>query len=224
MSPRAQNSLNTDKEVLNRFIPRARVLLGNAHALKCDRVVLMKKMASSEDEIFLAASLEYERNSTEYDTDDDILVAASQQYESQFAEQLKKEEVVKDSTQPQRFACPVSEEELLEKIGNAVPATTRKSTNWAVTVWDDWAAHRQSTGAGIPPSLDVINNEELNHWLSRFVVEVRTQKGDDYNSGSLYGLCAGVQRHVREKRSICEGEPVDILQGSQICIFSKHFR
>ena len=50
-----------------------RVLLGNAHALKCDRVVLMKKMVLSEDEIFLAASLEYECNSTEYDTDDDIL-------------------------------------------------------------------------------------------------------------------------------------------------------
>ena len=42
-------------------------------------MVLMKKMALSEDEIFLAASLEYEYNSTKHDTDDDILLAASQQ-------------------------------------------------------------------------------------------------------------------------------------------------
>ena len=81
--------------------------------------------------------------------------------------------------------------------------------------------HRQSTSSEAPPSsLDVINNEELNRWLARFVVEVRTQKGEQYNGGSLYGLCAGIQRYIREKRVESNRESVDIYKDPKLA----HFR
>ena len=42
----------------------------------------------------------------------------------------------------------------------------------------------------------------LNYWLSRFVVEVRNKQGNEYQGGTLYSLCAGVQRQVRAGRRI----------------------
>ena len=77
----------TDKEVLNRFIPRARVVrMLNTF----DRVVSLKKMASSRDQSrdsdkFMAASMQHERDTIECDftdDDDEIMLAASQQYEA----------------------------------------------------------------------------------------------------------------------------------------------
>ena len=73
----------TDKEVLNRFIPRARVV---RMLNKFDCVVSLKKMASSRDsDKFMAASMQHERDTIECDftdDDDEIMLAASQQYEA----------------------------------------------------------------------------------------------------------------------------------------------
>ena len=80
------------------------------------------------------------------------------------------------TSQPQRFGPAVTEEELLKKIHDAIPKTTRCTTDWAVTLWKEWIRHRQSTSSDVCPSLDIISNEELNRWLARFAVEVHTQK------------------------------------------------
>ena len=95
---------------------------------------------------------------------------------------------------PKRFASPVTEDDLLKKVKDAVPSNTRKTTEWCVNTWQEWANWRESSGVGVPPQLDAgISNKELSFWLPCFVVEVCTQKGNFYNGGSLYGLCAGVQ-------------------------------
>ena len=44
-----------------------------------------------------------------------------------------------------RFAPPVSDEEVKVAQASAVPANTKKSTNWAVNVWKDWRESRSKT-------------------------------------------------------------------------------
>jgi hypothetical protein len=122
-------------------------------------------MASSEsedDQIFVEASQKFE---TEY----------AEQYVAEYAEQYVKDrrkyehmdeddfgidkllqsqpqpqrfgpdKLLQSQPQPQRFGPAVTEEELLKKIHNAVPKTTRRSTEWAVNLWEEWLMHRQST-------------------------------------------------------------------------------
>ena len=51
-----------------------------------------------------------------------------------------------------------------------------------------------------PDILNITDNEELNYWLSKLVVEVRKKKDPDtvYPPDTLYQLCCGLQRHMRD--------------------------
>ena len=111
-----------------------------------------------------------------------------------------------------RFTAPVTEADIVEKIHGSIPKATRKSTGWAVHTWEVWAENRQKTSAEFPPKLSVITDKQLNYWLSRFVLEVRSKKGEQYQGGTLYSLCAGLQRHIRsQRRSLAvEGQVCDV--------------
>ena len=121
------------------------------------------------------------------DTDDEIFIAASQEYEAicNPPDDCKDEEQFKDVVEDgfedsdkryidlpsKRFASPVTEEELLKKIKDAVPYNTRKTTEWCVKAWQDWAKWRESSNADVPPQIDAgISNKEFSFWLPRFVV------------------------------------------------------
>ena len=41
---------------------------------------------------------------------------------------------------------------------------------------------------------------ELNYWLSKFVLETRKADGDNYPPDTLYVICSGLQRFIRETR------------------------
>ena len=84
---------------------------------------------------------------------------------------------------------------------HAVPATTKKSTSWAVTVWTEWSKGRQehfrNDPMELPPHLMVCRKQELDHWLSRFVIEARRKDGKPHPPNTLYQLCCGIMRYVR---------------------------
>lgn len=80
------------------------------------------------------------------------------------------------------------------------------------------------TESSLVPQLDGIDNEQLNHWLCRFVMEVRSQSGTCYNTGTLYGICSGLQRFFREKRDLSgHKEELDIYKGHQFSLFRSSF-
>ena len=151
----------------------------------------------SSDEEYLAALREYEVEQMEkYGGETTPL---SEETVKGQAESENKSE----STLSSRFGPLVSEEDILKKIHGAIPKSTKNSTKWAVNVWNEWVANRKSQVAlpcDIPPSLVNITNVHLSHWMCRMVMEVRNQKGEEYSCVSLYGLCAGIQRFVREDR------------------------
>ena len=89
----------------------------------------------------------------------------------------------------------------------AIPKNTRKITSWARTVWIDWTEYRQSIAnvdaddSELPSFLiNQMTKTELNDWLSHFVVEVGRRDGELYPPNTLYQICCGLQRAIRETK------------------------
>ena len=52
----------------------------------------------------------------------------------------------------------------------------------------------------MPTDIRATSVSELNYWMGKFVMEVRKKSpaGEDYPPNTLYILCCGVQRFLRE--------------------------
>ena len=102
-----------------------------------------------------------------------------------------------------RFATRVSDSELEVAKKSAIPKNTDKSTNWAVRIWKEWSASRQQTCPSHtewPTHLLITQPKELNYWLSKFVLEARKTSGVCYPPDTLYSICSGLQRYIRQDR------------------------
>ena len=118
------------------------------------------------------------------------------------------------------FLAPVTKKDLLDKISGTVPMGTRSATAcMAATVWHDWSEGRQSAGADAPPPLEGIDNEQLGYCLPRFVIEARNRKGGAYIPSSLYSLCTGIQRFVRNESVKIGGPTLDIYKDPGFVLF-----
>ena len=75
-----------------------------------------------------------------------------------------------EPTPSSRFAKPFSDEEIQNLRKRAIPAKTQKSTSFAVNVWKEWSACRRKMNlSDWPAHLLIMNDWELDRWLSRFV-------------------------------------------------------
>ena len=55
----------------------------------------------------------------------------------------------------------------------AIPTNTQKSTSFAVSEWKEWSVHRKKMNpSDWPAHLLILNDWELNRWLSQFVLEI----------------------------------------------------
>ena len=107
------------------------------------------------------------------------------------------------SSQPNRFSTFVSDQELQEAKKCAVPKNTDKCTNWALNIWKEWSTHRQkqfSSHSQWPTHLMITQPIELDYWLSKFMLEARKANGDCYTPDTLYSICSGLLRYIRENR------------------------
>ena len=68
-----------------------------------------------------------------------------------------------------------------------------------MNVWKEWVSYRKAKNPqDFPSYLLTMQPEELNKWLSCFVLEARRKDGNVYPPNSLHQLCCGVLRHIRE--------------------------
>ena len=99
-----------------------------------------------------------------------------------------------------RFAQLKTDNAIEQAIASSVPKNTKKSTDWAVDIRKVWSAHRRFTCSSFtewPVHLFIAQPQELNHWLSRFVLE---SSSEPYTPDTLYNICAGLLRYIRERR------------------------
>ncbi|XP_061188736.1 zinc finger MYM-type protein 3-like [Saccostrea echinata] len=97
-----------------------------------------------------------------------------------------------------RYGHFVNDSDLKELFNSTESKNTRKNTNWSVTTFNDWRSARNLTTGDQIPDILSFSAEELNFWLSRFVVETRRKDGKAYPPKTLYMLCTGLLRHLRE--------------------------
>ena len=77
--------------------------------------------------------------------------------------------------------CIIAYQELWYVCNNITPTNTKRSTNWALGVFNGWRVARISEYGSCPPSLlEKPIVDELNKWILRFVNEVRRQDGEYY--------------------------------------------
>ena len=77
-----------------------------------------------------------------------------------------------------------------------VLSNTRKSTSWAVRVFQSWREQRNKHVTEQCPEklLEKPTVELLNYWLSRFVVEVCCEDEKPYPPASINNILAGLYR------------------------------
>ena len=91
-------------------------------------------------------------------------------------------------------------EEIKSMSTPAQPKTTVYSTNWALKNFEDWKKNRNLCHPDdqVPKDLMENGNEvEICKWLSLYIIETRSCKGEPYPPKSLYQLLSGLLRHFR---------------------------
>ncbi|CAC5371590.1 unnamed protein product [Mytilus coruscus] len=87
-------------------------------------------------------------------------------------------------------------------IGILVKSTesknTRKNTNWSISSFNDWRSARIASTSCAIPELTRFTVGDINQWMTRFVIETIRQDGKPYPPKTLYMLCVGILRHLRE--------------------------
>ena len=106
-----------------------------------------------------------------------------------------------------RFAKPLSETQTTKLENGPVEPNTEKSKVWALRTFTDWCNKRNKPSATrdkCPQDLlEKPEAEELNFWLSCFVVEARCKDGEPYPACMLCLLLAGLLQYGRFKSKLC---------------------
>lgn len=96
----------------------------------------------------------------------------------------------------------VSTQEIENAVANAVPENTRRSTTFALRVYDDWVAARN---AAFPSNqypeirnLPEESVERFNKILSHFIFEIRRRDGQEYPPNTIHGIMCGILRFLRD--------------------------
>ena len=88
-----------------------------------------------------------------------------------------------------------------------------------MNIWKEWSQHRRQTCSSItewPVHLFIAQPQELDHWLSKFVLETRKTNGEPYPPDTIYGICSGLLRYIRERRS-----EINIFKDAQFAGFRR---
>ncbi len=130
---------------------------------------------------------------------DELLLQASQMVELEL-NLVKPQDLPTLRREEARFARPKTDAEVLQMRATAVPDKTRQDTAYCVQVWDAWSASRSdnSEAERTIPLLLQLTTEELQFWLTRFVLEARKKDGSKYPPNSLHHLVCSLMRHIRQ--------------------------
>ena len=92
-----------------------------------------------------------------------------------------------ESDQRTRFEKPTAVNEIEQRERERIPLKTRQSTSWSVNVYQAWAEHRNSQietlrdeYTSVPLNFQATTVEEVNYWLTRFILEVMRAGGKPY--------------------------------------------
>ncbi len=125
-----------------------------------------------------------------------FFVEASQQLET---------EAKSDKGTSRRFGAPCSSGDIEVIKKSRVPRKTQANTSWPLNIWREWAACRLKTGLSseehahkLDGDITKMDTAAVSFGIQRFVLEARKGDGKSYSPDSLYQLCCGLQRAMRD--------------------------
>ena len=111
----------------------------------------------------------------------------------------------------------MTDEEVEGKRSANVPKRTQQDTEYCLRIWKQWHSYRQSKISQSIPQLEEMTKEDLDYWLSRFVLEVRKKNAKEFPPNSLHHLCCGILRHLRA----CGSASIDIFKDPELNSFRR---
>ena len=109
-----------------------------------------------------------------------------------------------ESDQRTRLVKPTAVNEIGQRERERIPLKTRQSISLSVNVCQAWAKQRNSRietlrdeYTSVPLNFQATTVEEVNYWLTRFILEVMRADGKPYPANSLYSISTGLLRHFR---------------------------
>ena len=158
------------------------------------------------------------------DCEDEIFLTQNTFSQEPFSPELNLEELVgdfrevseRDSVEvekkenPGRNIVVVCDNEIEKRRESRMPANRKVNTSWAVRCWEEWAVEsnvkvkkNSSKEKYYEVNLYIkkVVNEQLDHWLGKFVLEIRKKKepGSVYPPNTLYQMYCGLQRFLRDR-------------------------
>lgn len=107
-----------------------------------------------------------------------------------------------------RFAEPLIQNDIDDKIRESVPKATTYKDTWAVKLFEQWRQERRARAARFPSSendsiptesLEDMTSGKLNSTLALFIQEARKANGEKYPPKTLHGIIAAIQHYLKFK-------------------------
>ena len=118
-----------------------------------------------------------------------------------------------------RFGQLQSEKDIQAIKESCVPKKTLQNTEWAESIWREWATHRleqplsaENCGFGLDSDITKMSTPAVNHWLQRFVRKV---------GGKHYSLIAYTKFVVGCKEPL--GLQIELMSISLKAVILLHF-
>ena len=164
-----------------------------------------EEAVSESNDIFVLASQRFEeeycKDKSPVSDTDEILLLASQQFEENYG---GKEMSEVDGVL--RYGSPKTSKQIddVRKLG--VPVKTRDQNKWVCRIFSDWAQYRlQSVCVEEEEKQHLLVEDfckmrvrDMNFWLLKFVLEVRRRDGQPYSPETLYQICCGLLRLLKD--------------------------
>ena len=114
-----------------------------------------------------------------------------------------------------RFALPMSEE-VKKAHAESIPKKTRQDTAYCLRLWEYWAEHRcMMTGTSVPSFMQ-LDRQDLQYWITRFILEVRKKDGMEYPPNTLHHIVCGLMHHLRQD---CGKPDIDFFKDTAFADF-----
>ena len=119
------------------------------------------------------------------------------------ASQAAEEQLSKPCTSSSRWGSPKSTVRLQQIREGSVPKSTKKQTDWSLSVWAQWAYCAMNLIEDdeqlyeLDETLVSMTEESLLFWLPKFIAEVRKGDGGLYPPNGVYQICCGLSRALK---------------------------
>ena len=101
------------------------------------------------------------------------------------------------TTSARPFAAPKTDQEIVDARVSGIPKKRQEDTQYCVKLWEEWCKYRQQNHYNCIPGLTELQPKDLQHWLVRFILEVRKKDGSEFAPNTLHHICCGIMRYLR---------------------------